>query len=388
MDTPDTQVPKASRFTRHQIRIVGTLGVVTGLMVMVLGGASTFHTFDSLTGALTNVGKKEMEALKDAEEALRRVDQALEQAQQEAEEEKERIQKELEERLKNTADLSVTKEGPESIAGTDELTYRITVANAGPQRVDQIRFSEPLFNEKLTFVSASVVAQADQVSCMSIGDEWVCVLDMENMLPAGESRTMELRYRTHNEDQSPPCDTVFVTGPTTVLNPAGTPIDALIEDNEAPTVSTHIDCTDLTSDLSVQVSSDPNPVNANETVRTSVNIVNNGHSKTSNVKFTHRFPEKLSFVGASIQNCNHDEGVREVTCALGDDEERVQGNLASGDSAEIQLEFVISPDAHCETLMTETVLTLDPATIDPDGGNNAANGSVEVSCGDAGQPQE
>lgn len=384
----DTQEPKAPRFTRHQIRIVGTLGVVTGLMVMVLGGASTFQTFDSLTGALTNAGKKEMKALQNAQEAVKRVDQALEQAQKEADEKKAQIQKELEEKLKDTADLSVTKEGPESISGTDELAYRITIANAGPQDVEQIRFAEPLFNEKLTFVSASVIDQPDNVSCMSIGNEWVCVLDMENTLPAGESRTMELRYRTHNDDQPPPCDTVFVTGPTTVLNPAGKPIDALVENNEAPTVSTRIDCADLTSDLSVQTSSDPSPVNANETMRTSVTVSNNGPSKASNVKFTHRYTEKLSFIGASIQHCNHDESAREVTCALGDDEERMQGNLEAGESAQIELEFKVSPEARCEFLIAETDLFIESdsvsATIDPLEDNNKAPISTEVACDDAG----
>ncbi len=388
--------PTTPRFSRHRIRVLGTVGIAVGLIVAVLGGTSTFQSFDSLTGALVNSEKAQEKALRDAEKATKKVEEALrkaeekaqkeiEEARLKAEKEQEEIKKTLEKKLKDSADLSITKSAPENITSQENLVYRVTISNAGPEATSQIRFTEP-FNDTLTFASATVADNGGTVSCKNISSSWVCALSTDAPLAAGESRTIDMAYRTRGANQDPVCDKVFVTGPTTVENGTKKPSDPMQDNNQAPTVSSRVDCHDITADVSVQTSANPSSLTPHATMRYTVDVTNNGPNKATKVKFRQRFSDKLTFNGASIQNCTVDEGNHEVTCALGDDEERMQGNLQVGETAQIELEFTVSPDARCEFLAAETDLVIESdsvsATIDPVEDNNKAPISTEVACGE------
>ncbi len=388
--------PATPRFSRHRIRVLGTIGIAVGLMVAVLGGTSTLQNFNFLTGALVNSEKAQEKAIKDADKAKKKAEETMRKAEEKARKELEKAQQELEEankkieqdllrRLKDSADLSLTKTASESITSQENLVYRVTISNAGPAATSQIRFTEPL-NDTLAFASATVTDNAGNVSCKNITNSWVCVLSANAPIAAGESRTIDMAYRTRGANQAPACDKVFVTGPTTVENGAKKPSDPMQDNNQAPTVSTRVDCNDIMADVAVQTSANPSPLTPNETMRYTVNVTNNGPNKASKTKFKQHFSEKLSFKGASIQNCTVDEGNHEVTCALGDDEERMQGNLQAGETAQIELEFTVSPEARCEFLTAETDLMVESdalsATIDPLEDNNKAPISTEVACGE------
>jgi len=388
--------PMPARFSRHRIRILGTIGIAVGLMVAVLGGTSTFQNFDSLSGALVNSEKSQEKALKDAkkaklksektlQKAREKAKKELEEAEQKAQMELEGIQKTLEKKLKDSADLSITKTGPKSITPQENLVYRIAVFNAGPKSTNQIRFTEP-FNDALIFASATVMDSTGNVSCKNISGSWVCVLTVDTPLVAGESRAIDMSYHRRSANQDPACDKVFVTGPTMVENGTKKPSDPMQVNNQAPTVSTRVDCNDIIADISVQTSANPSPLTPNGTMGYTVNVTNNGPNKASKIKFKQHFSEKLTFNGASIQNCTVDEGDSSVTCALGDDEERIQGNLQPGETAQVELEFTVSPEARCEFLIAETNIVIESdsvgATIDPLDDNNKAPISTEVACTD------
>lgn len=386
--------PTTPRFSRHRIRILGTVGIAVGLIVAVLGATSTFQSLDSLTGSIVNSEKAQEKAIKDAEKAKRKAEETMKKAEEKARKELEKAQQELEEankkieqdllkRLKDSADLSLTKTAPESITSQENLVYRITISNAGPEATSQIRFTEP-FNDTLTFASATVAENGGNVSCKNITNSWVCVLNSITPIAAGESRTIDMAYRTRGANQDPACDKVFVTGPTKVENDAKKPSGPMQDNNEAPTVSTRVDCDDIMADISVNTYANPSTLTPNETMRYTVNVTNNGPNKASRTKFTHHFSDKLTFNSASIQNCTVDEGNHEVTCALGDDEERMQGNLQADETAQVELEFTVSPEARCEFLIAETELVIESdaisATIDPLEDNNKAPISTEVAC--------
>lgn len=392
----DTIEPTTPRFSRHRIRILGTVGIAVGLMVAVLGATSTFKNLDSLTGSIVNSEKAQEKAIKDAEEAklkaeeeLKKVEEKarkeLEEAQKKLEEEKVRIEEELQKKLKDSADLSLTKTGPENISAQENLVYRVTIANAGPEDVSQIRFTEP-FHDELTFASATVLDNLGTVSCKNIGSDWVCVLDSNTPIAAGESRAIDMAYHTRGANQDPVCDKVFVTGPTTAENGTKKPSDPMKGNNEASTVSTRVDCADITADVSVTTEASPSPLMPNENMYYTVSVTNNGPNKASNTTFKQYFSEKLTFVSASIQNCTVDDGAREVTCALGDSEEHMQGNLEAGETTRVELEFRVSPEARCEMLTGETHLIIESdsvaATLDPQEDNNRTPVSAEVACTD------
>lgn len=384
------------RFSRHRIRILGTIGIAVGLIVAVLGSTSTFQSFDSLTGALVNSERAQEKAIKDAEKAKKKAEEAMQKAEEKARKELEKAQQELDEanrkieedllkRLKDSADLSLTKTALENITSHEDLVYQITISNAGPATTSQIRFTEP-FNDTLTFASATVADNGGAVACKNISSSWVCVLSANAPIAAGESRTINMAYRTRGANQDPPCDKVFVTGPTTVESDGKKPSDPMRDNNEAPTVSTRVDCHNITADVSVETSASPGPLMPNDTMRYTVNVTNNGPNKASKTKFRQHYSEKLTFNGASIQNCTVDEGNHEVMCALGDDEEHMQGNLEAGETAQVELEFIVSGEARCEFLAAETNLVIESdsvsATIDPQEDNNKSPISTEVSCGE------
>ncbi len=259
----ETLKQSSPRISRHKIRLVGVAGVVAGLCIIIFGGTSTLQTLDALSGSLTHAEKLQFRALKEAEKATNKVDARLQQVEERAQrefesaqtkmqkelekaekiamEEKEKIQETLKKKIKDTADLTIVKEGPERISSQDDLVYRVTLTNAGPMNVNQIRFSEPR-HDQLTLEAAAVIDSDDDVSCSNIEDRWVCVLEMTSPLSAKQSKVIELRYRTHAVDQDPPCDTTFVTGPTMIHSGDTTPIDLYKDNNESTSISTYMMC--------------------------------------------------------------------------------------------------------------------------------------------------
>ncbi len=249
-------------------------------------------------------------------------------------------------RVQGLADLIVIKsDNPDPVMAGSELTYTITVTNAGPNIATTVKLTDTL-PTGVTFISASPgcsFAPPNTVICalgiLNVGDFVNVTITVQPTTPGVITNTAEV---TAAEDD-----------PDTTNNQA-------TEETEVQGVA----------DLSVVKTDQTDPVVVGQDLSYTLVVTNNGPSLATNVVLTDTLPAGVIFVSAipSQGACFHSAGV--VTCNL--------GNLAAGAQATVTI--TTQPTVNnIGTILNVATVTSD--AMDPTPSNNQDDEPTQVLSG-------
>jgi len=232
------------------------------------------------------------------------------------------------------ADLGVVKTGPASAVAGGQVTYTITVDNAGPSVASSVSLADPT-PAGYTFNSATAPC-AGGFPC-ALGD-----------LAPGASLAVDVTFDVDPSTTGDVTNTATVSSPTTDPNAA----------NDASSATTTIGAD---ADLSIVKTVDDNAVQQGETVTYTLAVSNAGPSDATNVVITDNLPQGQVLVSTS--GCFEDPSGA-PTCSI--------GTVAAGSTVAVTLTAQVQ---RATGLQTNTA-TVDSDTSDPVSTNNA--GSVAV----------
>ena len=219
------------------------------------------------------------------------------------------------------ADLSVSKlDAPDPVIAGNELTYTMTVANAGPSAATGLVLTDTL-PVGVSFVSSEPACSASGgvVTC-SLGD-----------LSRGATSTVTVQAAVDPATRGAITNTVEVAGNQTDPDPGN---NATIETTEAT----------AEADLSVSKIDSPDPVLAGATLTYSLTVSNRGPSAATGVTLIDTLPPNVTFA-SSTPACSAPAGT--VVCTLGE--------LGPGQAVLVTLQVVVSPSTPGTIINTATV---------------------------------
>jgi uncharacterized repeat protein (TIGR01451 family) len=195
-------------------------------------------------------------------------------------------------------DLAVSKtDSPDPVVVSDQLTYTITVNNAGAGEATAVMLTDTL-PASVGFVSAN----PSQGSCGGeMGGEVMCNL---GNLASGASATVTIVVQP------------TATGPiTNSVSVAANETDENLSNN-SDTEETIVTPAPVLADLAVTKSDSPDPVQVGSNLTYTVTVTNNGPSNATVVTMTDTLPAGVNFVSAtpSQGSCT---GTSTVVCNLG-----------------------------------------------------------------------
>jgi uncharacterized repeat protein (TIGR01451 family) len=245
--------------------------------------------------------------------------------------------------MSTSADLSITKtDAPDPATVGQNVTYTLTVSNAGPGTATSVAVTDPL-PAGLTFVSAS----PSQGTCAQAAGTVTCALG--DLAPSGTATVTIV---------------VTATAAGTITNTAS--VQSAVNDPD-PTDNSASQPTTVSAsaDLSITKSSSPDPVTVGQKVTYTLAVANAGPSAATGVQVTDTLPTGLTFVSASSTQgtCTQSGGV--ITCDI--------GGLASGGTATVTL----VARATAAGVVTNTA-RVTATTPDPDPSDNSGSDDVTV----------
>jgi uncharacterized repeat protein (TIGR01451 family) len=236
-----------------------------------------------------------------------------------------------------SADLSVQlSDAPDPAITEGEVTYTLTVQNAGPDAAPDTTVEDTLPPGTI-FLSATAGCGEGSgvVSC-----------DLGVLAPgASEELTMTVRVGAPGDYE----DTALVQSASADPNPADN------GDSETTTVNPK-------ADLSLALSDDPDPVFAGEEITYTVTAANAGPNSAADVTLEDTLGTETTFVSASA-GCDHAAGV--VSCDL--------GTVALGASPEVQ---IVVKAEHGGSPVNQA--SLQSSTYDPDSLDLSAQATTTV----------
>jgi uncharacterized repeat protein (TIGR01451 family) len=261
-----------------------------------------------------------------------------------------------------SADLSVTKvDTPDPVTAGNNLTYTITVNNAGPSNATTVALSDTL-PAGTTFVSLSpaggwscttpAVGAGGTVSCtnpsLSVGN---AVFTLTVNVGAGVATGTVIT------------NTATVSSATTDPNTG----------NESGTATTTVGSG--SADLSVTKSDSPDPVTAGNNLTYTITVTNAGPSNATTTTLSDAIPPNTTFVSLSSPGgwtCTVPAvgGTGTVNCS---------NPLMVAGSAVFTLMVNVNPGAAQGSTVSNTA-TATSATTDPNGGDNSATAITAVNA--------
>ncbi len=232
------------------------------------------------------------------------------------------------------ADLGVIKTGPASAVAGGQVTYTITVDNAGPSQGASVSLADPT-PAGYTFASATAPC-AGGFPC-ALGD----------MAP-GATVAVDVTFDVDPSTTGDVTNTATVSSPTTDPNAT----------NDSSSATTTIGAD---ADLSIVKTVDNNAVQQGETVTYTLAVSNAGPSDATNVVITDNLPQGQVLVSTS--GCFEDPSGA-PTCSI--------GTVAAGSTVAVTLTAQVQ---RATGLQTNTA-SVDSDTTDPVSANNT--GSVGV----------
>ncbi|HET7437677.1 MAG TPA: DUF11 domain-containing protein [Thermoanaerobaculia bacterium] len=251
----------------------------------------------------------------------------------------------------SAADVSVTKNGPPSVTAGGNLTYTITVTNAGPSDAQQVQFTDTL-PAGTTFVS---IAQTG-------GAAWVCAPAAPTCsvatLIAGGSATFTLVAQVAANATGTLTNSVNVTSATSDPTPAN---------NTATANSTVGNAVDVSV-----TKNGPASVAAGSNLTYTITVANAGPSDAMNVTLSDTLPTNASFVSMTQTSgptfaCS---STTTVTCTI--------AALVPNAAASFTLVVMSDPAATGTVNNTATVST---TSTDGNPANNSSSTSTAVDPG-------
>jgi uncharacterized repeat protein (TIGR01451 family) len=242
------------------------------------------------------------------------------------------------------ADLSLTKtDAPDPVLVGQELTYTLTVANAGPHAATGVMLTDSV-PSGATFVSAA----AGQGTCTGTPTV-ACSL---GTLGSGGSATMTIKIR--------PATAGTLTNLATVTSNETDPNPG----NNTATATTTVN---PSADLSVTQIDSPDPVHVGQNLTYTITVGNTGSAATG-VTLTDNLPRQAGFGSASTSqgSCDAKPEKRLVTCAL--------GNLVGASTAKVTI--VVKPTSKGTITNTASVSAASPP--DPNPGNDTSSANTTV----------
>ncbi len=248
------------------------------------------------------------------------------------------------------ADLSITKTAsPEPVLAGENLTYTLTVTNAGPSDAGGTATLDAL-PAGVGIVSTN----PDQGTCVESGGVVDCDL---GTVPAGTSVGVEIVVAIPSSfaDGSTTANSASVTSDEPDPNPG----------DNATTIDTDVD---READLSLTKTDASDPVVAGGVVLYTVEVTNNGPSDATAVTIQDDVPPGTVFdAAASTATCS--EGGGTVTCDVGD--------VPAGTTASVVIAFTVDAATADGTVITNTASVTANET-DPDTANNDATEETTV----------
>lgn len=243
------------------------------------------------------------------------------------------------------ADLALTKTGPPTITAGTQITWTLTLTNAGPSVARTVSVTDTL-PTGVTFVSSG---DENGVTCTSSGPHDVrCARDS---LGVNQSVTVTIVGLV----------APFVAPGTTLTNTATigatTPTPPGAQDDDTAIFTTTVTAA---ADLSITKTSDPNPMIAGTPATYTLVVSNTGPSTATGVTISDVLPAGLSVI--SVQAAGTcDVAGQTLTCQL--------GTVAPGSSTTVTIGVMVAATQVGTLTNTATVASTTP---DPNPANNSA----------------
>ena len=241
------------------------------------------------------------------------------------------------------ADLSITKsDSPDPVSSGQELTYGITVHNAGPSSSSGVTVTDTL-PSGVTYTSAT----PSQGTCSQASGTVTCSL---GTVVTGANASVDIK--------------VVPTSGTSITNQAtvsATTVDPVLVNNAASATTT----VDPVADLSLTKSDSPDPVLSGHQLTYTLGVHNSGPASAPSVSLSDALPAGVNFVSATSTQGSCVRVGNTVTCAL--------GTLTSGANVTIEIKV----DTGAPGTITNEATVLSTAT-DPNTNNNSAGATTTV----------
>ena len=242
-----------------------------------------------------------------------------------------------------TADLSIAKTGPASAGAGSELTYTLTVANAGPSGATGVTVTDTL-----PAGMAHVASNPSQGTCSESAGTVTCAL---GAISNGAGATVAITARA-----------TFAIAGTTVSNSAS--VSGQQHDSDpGDDVATHEVAVGPAADL-VLVTDAPAQVPAGGQLLLTLQLTNGGPQTASDSTIAVTLPAGVSFVSGS--GCS--ASGQTVTCTIGD--------LPSGGAAQVLLTVAVAESLGGDGISIGAVATSDTPEIDPATNSDGASSGV------------
>lgn len=238
----------------------------------------------------------------------------------------------------NQADVSVTKtDGTDPVIAGQELTYTITVDNAGPDDANNVQVTD--------YLPPSVSYVSDTDSCTHSSGTLTCNL---GTIPAGSGLVFDV--------------TVLAEREGTAVNEATVNADEQDPDlsNNNASESTVIIAGDV--DLGVLKSDSVDPVMESSPLTYTLDVENLGPDPALNVKLTDTLPASVTFDSVSSTQGSCSFSGRTVDCDL--------GTLQSGGTAQVQIDVIVNDLDQDRTILNTAQVSSDGTEMDES--NNSA----------------
>ncbi|MFZ5876473.1 MAG: DUF11 domain-containing protein [Nitrospirota bacterium] len=249
------------------------------------------------------------------------------------------------------ANLSITKsDSPDPVFAGQDLTYTITVSNAGPNTATGVTVSDTL-PAYVTFASATSTLG----TCAMSGGIVTCSIGTLAVSPnPGSSATVTIVV-------TPLASAVGTLSNTAIVSSATS--DPTPSNNTAGPITTTVN---PSANLSIIKSASPNPVLAGQPLTYTITVGNAGPSTATGVTVNDTLPASVTLVSATSTqgSCT---GTTAISCAI--------GTLANGASATVTI--VVTPGASAVGTLSNTA-TVTSSVNDPNTSNNTSTTSSTV----------
>jgi uncharacterized repeat protein (TIGR01451 family) len=259
-------------------------------------------------------------------------------------------------------DLAVSKsDSPDPVIAGNNLTYTITVRNAGNQPLDSLQLTDTI-PTGTTLVSFALPAGWERADSVPVGGTGQLRANRTGSLAADAAENFTLIVRVNPNTSATISNTATATTTTT---------GDVNSNNNSAAASTTVQ---TQADLAVTQSDSPDPVAAGGLITYAINVINSGPSNAQNVAFSDAIPSGTTFVSlAAPAGWNVTSpapgGTGTVTGSI--------ATLAAGITAPFTLIVRANSNLANGATITSTA-TVSTATNDANSSNNTAIVSTTV----------